>query len=763
MKYDNIDFSPPDGVIAAAKRGLELHEKGYTGSNLEPATVAWARRIAKGESISPEKARQGYRFMKRNKRFAGFPKDSPAYASYMLWFGKPGEAWFNKLWGQMEAVDAKRSVSLMPYSGINDESLPENIKSKDANERKVFVSAFNNAYNTCKGDKNTCESKAFAVANAAVNKLTRSVQDIPNFRNASDEEEIPLCANCWFYTNQWCFKYNSLVSWDSVCDSHQVKPNMISIENNPNSSMVSIDLANDKTLETLYNEIKPYYVGAFSQLGIGINWEEPKDFHITLVYLTENSSLDFNPLADIDMSQFNIEIDGITTFECEDEEYAIVLTIKPNESLKALQSQIYQKLYDYPISEYSVPLNWNPHITLGYYKEDEYVEEELESFSPPKIKYTSIKIQRINYQSWDKIWSSKKLDSTTEDILRIDSLIRSINELTYGDEEYTEFVMLGFPYRGPITGNSDLHKSRFTPATDLGDLSHAMPVYLDHGLIEDSDQDTNEFLEYFRYRPLGTSDAPVKAVIGEETAEGRLLKVLVSKRSRYEQMLRELHKMGILRGSAQSLASIYAKDKNGDILRFHPGEFSFTVTPSNDYNIVTQVNDIIRSIGEEFMKKDPINAMPESEDESEMEKAKAFPFDKKEEDPKAKKEGTRTEQILAEYATEQPLEQVATHASVEANLEQSVAILEEVRAIRSELRQDLAQIMEGVRAIYTEHEALTRAIGERTPEQLAILMRTIGKSTEAAYMAMESTRMAPAAPIVQPVRKSAIRDPWEGR
>jgi 2'-5' RNA ligase len=107
-KYANINFTPPHDVRAAARRGLKLHEDGKTGPGLEPITVAWARRIADGEDISPDKARQGNRWWGRNKRFLAFPKDSPAYAAAMLWFGSPGQRWMAKLVNQMETADMKK-------------------------------------------------------------------------------------------------------------------------------------------------------------------------------------------------------------------------------------------------------------------------------------------------------------------------------------------------------------------------------------------------------------------------------------------------------------------------------------------------------------------------------------------------------------------------------------------------------------------------------------------------------------------------------
>ena len=104
-KYDDINFKPPEGVREAYKRGLELHEEGKTGDGLEAATVAMARKLAGGDAVSPEWARKGNRFWGRNERFLDEDKDSAAYASAMLWGGRPGKSWFGKLVEQMDAAD----------------------------------------------------------------------------------------------------------------------------------------------------------------------------------------------------------------------------------------------------------------------------------------------------------------------------------------------------------------------------------------------------------------------------------------------------------------------------------------------------------------------------------------------------------------------------------------------------------------------------------------------------------------------------------
>jgi hypothetical protein len=102
-RFDGINFSPPQGVRAACARGLVLHGEGLSGGGLQPDTVAWARRIARGSRVSPDKARKMNRFFGRNARFADAPKDSPAWVSWLLWGGAPGAAWARKLVKQMDA------------------------------------------------------------------------------------------------------------------------------------------------------------------------------------------------------------------------------------------------------------------------------------------------------------------------------------------------------------------------------------------------------------------------------------------------------------------------------------------------------------------------------------------------------------------------------------------------------------------------------------------------------------------------------------
>ena len=95
-------YKPPQDVVSAYRRGLQMHEDGLTGDGIEPATIRTARRIVAGESVSEEWVRKANRFWARNERFLSEPKDSPAYASALLWGGAPGRDWYRARYNEIE-------------------------------------------------------------------------------------------------------------------------------------------------------------------------------------------------------------------------------------------------------------------------------------------------------------------------------------------------------------------------------------------------------------------------------------------------------------------------------------------------------------------------------------------------------------------------------------------------------------------------------------------------------------------------------------
>jgi hypothetical protein len=57
-EYRAVNLVAPAFMRVSAKRGLALHEQGFSGDGLVPATVADARRMANGEALSENKWRK---------------------------------------------------------------------------------------------------------------------------------------------------------------------------------------------------------------------------------------------------------------------------------------------------------------------------------------------------------------------------------------------------------------------------------------------------------------------------------------------------------------------------------------------------------------------------------------------------------------------------------------------------------------------------------------------------------------------------------
>ncbi len=136
-KYDGIDFTPPKAVRAAFKRGLELHAEGFSGDGLQADTLAWSRRLSRGEKISPAKVTQGNAWFARHesdRKPNWATEKTPGYVAWMNWGGDPGKAWMGKLKRQMDARDSlQKSVDGGPARAWVEREIE-----RDEEKRLVF-------------------------------------------------------------------------------------------------------------------------------------------------------------------------------------------------------------------------------------------------------------------------------------------------------------------------------------------------------------------------------------------------------------------------------------------------------------------------------------------------------------------------------------------------------------------------------------------------------------------------------------------------
>jgi hypothetical protein len=132
MAYEDINFTPPDGVREEAARGLEWRrEYGRGGTEVG---VARARDLSNGTTISPDTARRMKAYFDRHeidKEGEGWSQSQDGYPSagriaWALWGGDPGRSWAEKLVRQMNAEDERRTKAMeLERRCLDFDELPE--------------------------------------------------------------------------------------------------------------------------------------------------------------------------------------------------------------------------------------------------------------------------------------------------------------------------------------------------------------------------------------------------------------------------------------------------------------------------------------------------------------------------------------------------------------------------------------------------------------------------------------------------------------
>jgi hypothetical protein len=159
-KYDGIDFSPPEAVKSKLRKGLKLYEDGKGGKGLVAATISWARKLAAGENISPEKARKMSAWHARHAvdKRPGWDKageETPGYVANLLWGGEPGRGWADRLVEAMEKKDSKMKETRQEELVLDSAEVTEatdavevevvEVREEEAQEKELEVEALEEA------------------------------------------------------------------------------------------------------------------------------------------------------------------------------------------------------------------------------------------------------------------------------------------------------------------------------------------------------------------------------------------------------------------------------------------------------------------------------------------------------------------------------------------------------------------------------------------------------------------------------------------
>lgn len=121
--YKGIDWTPPGNVRAALRKGLDLYEQGKGGDGLVDDTVSWAKRLASGEAITPDKVikMNAWHARHASDKVPGWDKEgseTPGYVAFLLWGGAPGKRWSAGIVDDMRQQDEEREGKALDRDDI---------------------------------------------------------------------------------------------------------------------------------------------------------------------------------------------------------------------------------------------------------------------------------------------------------------------------------------------------------------------------------------------------------------------------------------------------------------------------------------------------------------------------------------------------------------------------------------------------------------------------------------------------------------------
>jgi len=178
-----VNLEPPAYMRAAAKRGVELHEEGLSGSGMRPQTVEDARKMAAG-TVTEEKWRKIGPWIARHLVDLDAVEGdeiTPGLVAHLLWGSGPSKS------------DARRA---MEYANDVVGRLDEEREAMDDNEETT------------------------------TDEVT--MRELPTSYRPADSEDVPegrSCANCEYFDAErnYCMKWEAECAAEMYCDAWEPK------------------------------------------------------------------------------------------------------------------------------------------------------------------------------------------------------------------------------------------------------------------------------------------------------------------------------------------------------------------------------------------------------------------------------------------------------------------------------------------------------------------------------------------------------------
>lgn len=323
----------------------------------------------------------------------------------------------------------------------------------------------------------------------------------------------------------------------------------IAAEPAQNSAFAYLDLADDPQLIDVQEQLK-----ALLPADAEIEWQLPKTFHMTLAYCMDATDAQIRDAA-TQVQATPVFLQGVRfgLFENDDERALHIAFDLPDE-LRGLQAQTYEGFnrLGAPTSEYSLPANYTPHVTLAYLPP----EVALPELPPVNVGIVANKVVfgRDEYKPYVEITLPSAIKAEDR-LIAFGGAVKAIAPGEVG----------GYLVEFAPPGVRDLQRERFVSDTDFAlDWYGERPLLFHHGLDDG----------------IGTAKVGVIKALRRDD-KGLWLEAILDERNEYVDYVRKLVDMGVLGLSAGSLPHLVRVDGDGAIKRFPIVEGSLTHTPAD--------------------------------------------------------------------------------------------------------------------------------------------------------------------------------------
>lgn len=277
-------------------------------------------------------------------------------------------------------------------------------------------------------------------------------------------------------------------------------------------------------------------------------------------------------------------------------------------------------------------------------------------------------------------------------------LVKGVHVTEEGD---VVIPVIGIPFRGPKGGNADLIGDVFDKNTDFGPAEvDTVYSYFDHGMSVDYIAD--EYEELYGEAPDSQTLNRLKSAFGrepigyakriEETDEGILYNIVVSRRHKYKELLRRLAEEGMLDASSKAVERINDPQNPNRIKGWHIGAIDLTPSPMNP-----EAKALIKSIMEAQQMGDETKTQKAVADEAQTQVVEPTDAGADEATPQASESSTPlTDAIQAAFSTGDEETIIGTVKSVETRLAEMEATME---ALTKSIPDILTQIQSTTKSV----------------------------------------------------------------